>query len=244
MTLAEAVSARHSVRKYIDHPLNQRVIDVLHKEISRINSEAGLHFQLVVNERKAFTGFMAYGKFSGVSNYIIIAGKRSEALEYKAGYYGEQLVLLAQQLGLNTCWAGVSYRKVSGTYTLEAGEKILCYIALGYGENQGVKHKSKRPDQVSNISADTPEWFARGVEAALLAPTAVNQQKFRFDYVAPAENRNLAQVIPGKEFSVVGYTKIDLGIAMLHFEIGAGKENFIWKNSPFLDTKYSSCFAT
>jgi len=27
---------------------------------------------------------------------------------------------------------------------------------------------------------------------------------------------------------MIGYTQIDLGIAKYHFEIGAGKENYIW----------------
>ena len=99
------------------------------------------------------------------------------------GYYGEHLVLFAQTLGLNTCWVGLSYSKVPGTYVLDEGEKIACYIALGYGETQGVGHKIKTVEQVSNASDVTPSWFRKGVEAALLAPTAVNQQKFSFEYV-------------------------------------------------------------
>ncbi len=51
--------------------------------------------------------------------------------------------LLAQTHGLNTCWTGLSYSKVPGTYELWSGEKIGCYIALGYGETQGAGHKVK-----------------------------------------------------------------------------------------------------
>jgi ATP-dependent Lon protease len=87
---------------------------------------------------------MAYGSFSGVKNYFVMAGKRGDDLDEKIGYYGEQLVLLAQTLGLNTCWAGLSYSKIPGTYELEDGEKIGCYIALGYGQNQGKEHEVKR----------------------------------------------------------------------------------------------------
>jgi hypothetical protein len=80
---------------------------------------------------------------------------------------------------------------------------------------------------VSNISNITPKWFQDGVAAALLAPTAVNQQKFHFEYLGTNDN-NIHRVKAEKSFSLIGYTKIDLGIAKLHFEIGAGKENFEW----------------
>ena len=139
---------------------------------------------------------------------------------------GEHLVLLAQTLGLNTCWVGLSYSKVPGTYVLDEGEKIACYIALGYGETQGVCHKIKTVEQVSNASDVTPSWFRKGVEAALLAPTAVNQQKFSFEYVGMKNGRHLVHAKKG--FSIIGYTQMDLGIAKYHFEIGAGKDNFEW----------------
>ncbi len=103
---------------------------------------------------------------------------------------------------------------------------IACYIALGYGETQGVGHKIKTVNQVSNASDVTPTWFRKGVEAALLAPTAVNQQKFSFEYMGMKDGRH--QVHAKKGFSMIGYTLMDLGIAKYHFEIGAGKENFEW----------------
>ena len=151
---------------------------------------------------------------------------KSDDLDERVGYYGEQLVLLAQTLGLNTCWVGLSYSKVPGTYVLDEGEKIACYIAIGYGETQGVGHKIKTVEQVSNISDITPLWFKKGVEAALLAPTAVNQQKFTFEYIGMRNNRH--QVRAKKGFSMIGYTQMDFGIAKCHFEIGAGEVNFEW----------------
>ena len=151
---------------------------------------------------------------------------KADDLDERVGYYGEQLVLLAQTLGLNTCWVGLSYSKVPGTYVLDEGEKIACYIAIGYGETQGVGHKIKTVEQVSNISDITPLWFKKGIEAALLAPTAVNQQKFSFEYIGMRNNRH--QVRAKKGFSMIGYTKMDLGIAKYHFEIGAGEVNFEW----------------
>ena len=238
MTIQEAIEARHSVRAYKDQPLSEDVVKVLEDEITIINKEGSLHIQLILNEPKAFQGTLAkYGKFRNVTSYLVMAGKLAEDLDERVGYYGERLVLLAQTLGLNTCWVGLSYSKVPGTYVLDEGEKIVCYIAIGYGETQGVGHKIKTVEQVSrsavrtlgsstDASGATPSWFRQGVVAALLAPTAVNQQKFSFEYVGMEDGRH--QVRAKKGFSLIGYTQIDLGIAKYHFEIGAGKDLFEW----------------
>lgn len=227
MTMQEAIEARHSVRAYKDLPLSEEIVKLLEDELVKLNNEGQLHIQLICNEPKAFQGTMAkYGKFRNVNNYLVMAGKKAEDLDERIGYYGEHLVLLAQTLGLNTCWVGLSYSKVPGTYVLEEGEKIACYIAIGYGETQGVVHKIKTVEQVSNASDITPSWFKKGVEAALLAPTAVNQQKFSFEHVGVKNNCHLIRAKKG--FSMIGYTKMDLGIAKYHFEIGAGEVNFEW----------------
>lgn len=227
MTLQEAIEARHSVRAYRNEPIADDVVKALEEQIAVLNREGNLHMQLILNEPKAFQGTMAkYGKFRNANNYVVMAGKKADDLDERIGYYGEQLVLSAQTLGLNTCWVGVSYSKVPGTYVLDEGEKIVCFVAIGYGETQGAGHKVKSVEQVSNISALTPSWFKSGVEAALLAPTAVNQQKFSFEYVGVENNRH--QIRAKRGFSLIGYTKLDLGIAKYHFELGAGAVEIDW----------------
>lgn len=227
MAIQEAIEARHSVRAFKKQTLTDDIVKMLEEKITELNIKGQLHMQLVLNEPKAFQGTLAkYGKFRNANNYIVIAGKKAEDLDERVGYYGELLVLLAQTLGLNTCWVGLSYSKVPGTYVLDEGEKIACYIAIGYGETQGVGHNIKTVEQVSNASDITPSWFKKGVEAALLAPTAVNQQKFSFEHVGVKNNCHLIRAKKG--FSMIGYTKMDLGIAKYHFEIGAGEVNFEW----------------
>lgn len=226
MNILEAIAARHSVRKYKDKEIPRDIIAALQDKIAECNKVGNLNIQLVLNETRAFTGMLAYGQFSGVKNYLVMVGKKSKDLDERIGYYGEQIVLLAQTLGLNTCWVGLSYRKVPKAYNVEKDEKLACMIALGYGETQGVSHKIKTVEQVSNATDITPSWFKKGVEAALLAPTAVNQQKFSFEYMGMKDGSQQVQAIKG--FSLIGYTQMDLGIAKYHFEIGAGKENFEW----------------
>lgn len=220
MNWAEAMRARHSVRQYLDKPLEAEVISALKEEIDACNEESGLHIQAVVNEPKAFDGFMAhYGRFRGVRNYLALIGEKGSGLEEKCGYYGERLVLRAQELGLNTCWVALTYSKIKTAFVIGRGEKLCAVIALGYGKNQGTAHDSKAMDQLMKAEEPIPAWFRKGMEAALLAPTAMNQQKF---LLVQEGNRVTAKA--GAGF----YTKLDLGIVKYHFEVGAGRDNFEW----------------
>jgi hypothetical protein len=213
MEILEAIKKRRSVRQYLDKAIEEDILNKLQYEIDVCNKESGLNIQLVTNEPKAFDGFMAhYGKFSGVKNYIAIVGKKSEDLSEICGYYGERLVIKAQQLGLNTCWVALTYKKVPNAFKINKGEKLILVISLGYGKTQGVERKSKSIKQVSNASSKTPKWFNDGVEYALLAPTAKNQQKFKIIY----DDGNVT-FKAGLGF----YTKVDLGIVKYHFEIAS-----------------------
>ena len=221
MNISEAMKQRHSVRSYSPKTIEGDTLQALEDVISECNKESGLHIQLITNEPKAFDSTMAhYGNFSGVTNYIALIGKKSEKLEELCGYYGEKIVLEAQRLGLNTCWVALTYKKVPNAFTIAAGEKLAVVIAVGYGNTAGVAHKSKETSEVSNLSSSSPDWFRAGVEAALLAPTAMNQQKFRLEFVGDKVSAKA-----GLGF----YTKMDLGIVKYHFELGSGKDNSIWK---------------
>ena len=61
-----------------------------------------------------------------------------------------------------------------------------------------------------------PDWFRSGVEAALKAPTAMNQQKFAFGVKGGEPVAKVKGMGP--------YTKVDLGIVSYHFEIGSGRK--------------------
>ena len=223
MTLLEAIEARHSVRKYTDQPIGQEKIETLKAAAEDVNRDSGLNIQLVLDEPKAFSsGMWKYGQFGGVRNYFVMAGPKGTEAEEKIGYYGESLVLLAQTLGLNTCWVGLTYNKIPGTFTLRDGDVVHCVIAVGHGTIPGVQHPLKPVENFYESEGLPPEWFRSGMRAAMLAPTAVNQHKFKF--ILHPGNRVEAKTL----FSMAGYINIDLGIVKCHFEIGAGKENFVW----------------
>lgn len=221
MEVLEAMEKRHSVRAYTDRKIEGEVKAKLQSFLEACNRESGLHLQLVTDEPKAFDGFMAhYGKFSGVKNYIALVGKKRADLDEQCGYYGEKAVLYAQQLGLNTCWVALTYSKGKSAFQAAPGEKLCMVIAIGYGQTPGSPHKSKDAAQIAKAAGAVPDWFNQGIHAALLAPTAMNQQKFTFTL-----DGDRVSAKAGIGF----YTKVDLGIAKYHFEIGSGKDKSVWK---------------
>ena len=221
MDMMEAIQQRHSVRAYRDKPLGNDVRTKLGELIEQCNRESGLHIQLIVDEPRAFGSRIArYGKFRNVTNYLAFIGKTSPELEELCGYYGELIVLEAQRMGLNTCWVALTYKQVPEAFSIAPGEKLVIVVAIGYGQTAGVPHKVKRISAVSNADDKSPDWFRRGVEAALLAPTAMNQQKFRLEL-----NDGLVSAKAG----LGPYAKTDLGIVKRHFEIASGKGRDVWR---------------
>ena len=217
--MMEIMKARHSVRQYTDKPVPADIRKELDDYAAELNRQGSLHIQIVYDEPECFSSRLAhYGRFENCRNYIAMVGKKAADLEERCGYFGEKLVLKAQELGLNTCWVALTHGKSRAV--VAEGETEVIIIALGYGKTQGVARKSKTAADVSSVSADSPEWFVKGIEAALLAPTAVNQQKFRFTL-----SGNKVSAKPGLIGSCL---RIDLGIVKCHFELGAGKENFDW----------------
>ena len=217
---SELMKARHSVRQYLDKPIPPEIREQLDKYVSYLNRDSALNIQIIYDEPECFGSARAkYGKFEGCSNYIAMVGDKAIGdLEERCGYYGELLVLKAQELGLNTCWVALTHGKSKAT--IEKNEKEVILISLGYGKTQGAERNSRQIAEVSNATPESPEWFRRGVEAALLAPTAINQQKFRFTLLGNKVYTNIGKIGP--------CLKIDKGIVKCHFELGAGLENFEW----------------
>ena len=214
MTILEAIDARHSVRAYTTAPIPPEIRAALDEYADGCSRESGLRLFVRYDDPSGFDSRLAhYGSFRNVQNYIVLSGKKGSDFDFRCGYYGEKLVLYAQQLGLNTCWAALTFNKKHVKELITEEDALCMVIALGYGETQGKPHRGKSFDDVVSSGDDMPDWFRRGVEAALKAPTAVNQQKFQFS-------------MQGKEPTIrvkgIGScVKVDLGIAALHFELAS-----------------------
>lgn len=206
-------------------------MDALHIWITKFNEEADLHMQLVTGNNKAFNSVRkSYGLFSGVKNYIVLAGPDDRKIREKSGYYGEKIVLEAVRLGLGTCWVGGTFSKKDVECELKPGEKIYLLITLGYEAekipfvNGMVKklmgRKSKPIQELTDYKGDFPDWFTEGLQCVQKAPSAINKQPVLFHL------KNENEVSASTEEK--GFQDIDMGIARYHFELGAGKRNWKW----------------
>lgn len=220
MDFKEAMQKRHMVRKYTDKPLSDEIIAKINERIELNNKTYNLNMKLMINNSKGVSSIMKLIMARGVNNFIILAGDVSGNLDERLGYSGADIMLYAQTLGLNTWWVGGTFNRSVRRYV--DNKKVTGIIAIGYGQTQGVPHKSKKVEDVSKYEGTIiPPWFISGVDGALLAPTALNKQDFML-----IGNGNRVKI----ECSNGIFTGSNVGLIKYHFELGAGKGNFEWDN--------------
>ena len=219
MPITDAMRARHVVRQYLSTPLPDDVIAALRSRIEDNNRAHGTDIRLVTGDARVFGPLWGTVRARSVRNCLIMSGPDAPNLDERLGYGGADLMLAAQDLGLNTWWIGGTFSKRAAARVSGATGRIVAVVALGYGATQGSAHASKRPEEVSSYEGQAPDWFTRGVEAALLAPTAFGKQAF---------------TLSGKGGEVTlrcedsAYAGQDRGLVKYHFEVGAGRDNFTW----------------
>ena len=217
MDTMQAIRERHSVRAYTTKQIESEKRAKLNEWAKICSLQGGIRIRMQYDDSKGFDSAMAhYGKFKNVHNYMILSGKKSDDLEERCGYYGEKMVLEAQKLGLNTCWVALTFNKHAVKKMILSEETLVIVIAVGYGEDQGMMHKGKSVQDVTVSKGVMPDWFYQGAQAAVLAPTALNQQKFCIGI------KDGEPVIRISGFGF--YTKIDLGIVKYHFEAASGRK--------------------
>ncbi len=232
MEIKTAIELRKSRRHYTAETIPAETAETLLEMVKEINRETGLHLQMVFDHGEAFSGLRkSYGLFSGVQNYLVLAGiKKTTNVYEKIGYYGEKWVLMATSLGLGTCWVAGTYDKKSVYCNLEAEEEIAAVIPFGnYLEKDTLFSKvlrkqmhrnSKGIDELLYAKDQPPNWVIKAMKYVVKAPSAVNRQPVRFTY---SEDLVMA-TIPGD--SII--QQIDMGIAKLHFELGTTGGAWQW----------------
>ena len=177
MTIKEAMKERHMVRKYVDKKIPEDLVSKLNERIEENNKKYDLSIKLMLDNDKAVNSIIKLLLAKGVKNYIILAGNDTDDLAEKLGYSSADIMLYAQTLGLNTWYVGGTFNRGVSKYV--PNKKVIGIVAIGYGINNGVAHKSKTLEEVSSYDGTMPEWFKNGILASLLAPTALNKQDYR-----------------------------------------------------------------
>jgi len=233
VNLQESINIRRSRRKYIAKPMGQAEIQQLQSLISEYNDKGNFRFELVLNNGDAFNGITrSYGMFSDVQNYIGLIAKTNDPISREGlGYFGQLLVLHATALGLGTCWVGGTFSKSKLPFELGTDEEVIATITVGLVEAENnfkerlvhklTHRKTKKLEDMYQSAVPTPDWFLASMQAVAKAPSGMNKQPVIFTYEdGKVTATNTSKYSP----------ELDLGIAKLHFELGAGSGQWKWGN--------------
>lgn len=248
---AAAIVVRHSARTYTGRPVDSALLDRLERFCGCLPGAHVARVALVRDvPEDVFTGFVgSYGRVLGAPSALLMIGMEAEpAVQESLGYLGQAVILEATSLGLGTCWiAGFFDRPLAAALVaLAPGERVLAVSPVGVAQTRprtGERvlkrfvgaHKRKAVEEIApGFDPEIwPAWAAEGVRLARVAPSAVNREPWRFEFeaagaaVAPAAGAAadptgamiVSAVTRGGEGNIS--RRLDCGIAMLHFEVGA-----------------------
>lgn len=226
MITVETIRERHSVREYDGKPLSRVEFDALGAVVEEFARESGLGIQLVGDNPEVFNVIARFGLIRGCRTHVAFVVDDAKAGDVAAdeaiGYWGQKIVLAAQDMGLNTCWCALCSRKKSHA-VVAPGKKIRLIIAVGHGKTQGFSRKTKSVEALSSVEcAKAPAWFAAAMEAAQLAPTAMNNQNFKITLLSDGKTVRI-------DAPQSGLNVIDEGIVRCNFEIAANEAGADWR---------------
>ena len=226
MITVETIRERHSVREYDGKPLSRAEFDALGAVVEEFARESGLGIQLVGDNPEVFSVIARFGLIRGCRTHVAFVVDDAKAGDVAAdeaiGYWGQKIVLAAQDMGLNTCWCALCSRRKSHA-VVAPGKKIRLIIAVGHGKTQGFSRKTKSVEALSSVEcAKAPAWFAAAMEAAQLAPTAMNNQNFKITLLSDGKTVRI-------DAPQSGLNVIDEGIVRCNFEIAANEAGADWR---------------
>ena len=199
-------------------------------------------------QAKVFAEANASGHLTNAANYLAIVGPANdEEAKERAGFYAERMVLTATLRGLGTLWVAGSWDKAEAAKhcRVTSGQELYLGVVIGHPKNhldyqaksyeelceaQRTHRATKTYEQFTATMSDegreaAPDWFKSGVEAAMKAPSAMNRQPITFSY-NPADDTAAAHIDQSAEDEHHAFN--DMGIAKLHFQIGAGQGQWAW----------------
>lgn len=227
MITVETIRERHSVREYDGKPLARAEFDALGAVVEEYARESGLDIQLAGDNPEVFNVIARFGLIRGCRTHVAFVVDDAKAGDGVAadeaiGYWGQKIVLAAQDMGLNTCWCALFSRKKSHAVVVP-GKKVRLVIAVGHGKTQGFSRKTKSVEALSSVEcAKAPAWFAAAMEAAQLAPTAMNNQNFKITLLSDGKTVRI-------DAPQSGLNVIDEGIVRCNFEIAANEAGADWR---------------
>lgn len=230
-----AINVRRSRRRFDFTPMEAGLVAELRSLCEEFRPFPGARSELIPGSPdKVFKGAVGpYGRVKGASASIAFIGDMTDPnVQEKVGYLGEGIVLEATAMGLGTCWVGGFFRPKVVSSLIEVGndEKVLAVTPVGraadglareekimtmFGRNHRRKSVADLVTGDGRLALDG--WKKTALEAARIAPSAVNRQPWRFQ--VEADSITVLSARSKIDFGIS--TRLDCGIAMMHVEVAA-----------------------
>ena len=207
-------------------------------------------FELIAadeHDRQSLKGVGTYGVIKNAQGFIVGAVGPGEKNLEDFGYLMEWVILFATDLGLGTCWLGGSFTKSGFAKKIgaTADESVPAVTSIGY-----IADQSKAEDWIRRraggasrlpaeqlffegtfgnpVSPDEIGAYATILDMVRWGPSASNKQPWRIVHSGDAWHLYLQRTpgyaqdsILGRLLGVADVQRIDMGIAMCHFELSA-----------------------
>lgn len=230
-----AIPERRSRRRFDGRSLTPEQVAALTQACREFRPWPAARVELI-NEAPTdvMTGLIGgYGRFPGAAAYLaFIGGSDAAVTSAQIGYTGEAMVLEATALGVGSCWVGGLFRRsaVAARLALGGDERLAAVAPLGHALTdptaldlliRGAVQPQRRKPLTAIYSGELmTTWLLPALEAARLAPSAVNRQPWLFRLAGQSVTCEVQGGVPQ-------FAHLDCGIAMLHFELGARQAGVI-----------------
>jgi nitroreductase len=238
MTLIETIEQRRSIRNYTGEPLREEHKTLITDYIDTLKAPfdaPSVRINLIHNQQEAGRIKLGtYGFIGGASDFLTLVFEKESPfplMEEAAAYAFEQLILYCTGLGLGTCWLGGSFSRkdFAAPVNLKHDEILRIVSPVGYVNPKSRlseiligskgKHLSRKPFESvffqgnfhTPLSKENAGIYEKPLEMVRIAPSANNRQPWR----GVLDGNRLHFY---RHVSKIGFSAIDLGIALCHFE--------------------------
>lgn len=221
-----ATGQRFSVRKYNGIPSDDELCTL--EDTARLLSAKGVRIVLGTDKHVFTSNLFTYGRFTGAEHFAAFIAAENADLQ-TVGYMGEAFILETTAMGLGTCWIGACNKRAVREALKLGNEKLCCITPIGISAEEYIGRPRKSLDRLTGLNQqsliDLAEWQQRALECARLAPSAMNRQELKYTIEGDS-------IVVEKTSGNFGYGEIDMGIAMLHIELGASHCGILgdWEN--------------
>lgn len=250
--VTDIIRQRKSIRSYTDKPIEEEKITTLSKFLSANTTgpfgtkSRFLFITASPQDKDSLKGLITYGMINNPMSFIIgVVEKKQHNLE-DFGYLMEKNILMATDLGLGTCWLGGTFRssRFAQKIVLQNNEVLPAVTPAGYavqkltvidsvirnasGANNRKPWSSLFFRDDKPLSMAEAGHYATPLEMVRLAPSANNFQPWRIikDSLSNTYHFYIKRNPGLKQFFFMkaDLQRVDIGIAMCHFELAADEE--------------------